>query len=226
MAAYQGTLSLGFSRQEHWRGLPFPSPIHESEKWKWSRWVVSDSLRPHALQPSRLLHPWDFPGKSTGVGCHCLLRSWLKDENGKLLLLLFRNWNSPYLSQTSPLILLPKLANGLLVLRLYFLCCCSVTKSCPTLCDPMDCSTPGFPALHYLPEFAQTHVHWVSDAIQISVIPFSSCLRFFPASESFIVSQLFASGGQSIQASALASVLPMNIQDGFPLRLTGFISLQ
>ena len=165
MAAYQGTLSLGFSRQEHWSGLPFPSPIHESEKWKWSRWVVSDSLRPHALQPSRLLHPWDFPGKSTGVGCHCLLRSWLKDENGKLLLLLFRNWNSPYLSQTSPLILLPKLANGLLVLHLYFLCCCSVTKSCPTLCDPMDCSTPGFPALHYLPEFAQTHVHWVNDVI-------------------------------------------------------------
>ena len=39
------------------------------------------------------------------------------------------------------------------------LCCCSVAKSCPTLCDPMDCSTPGLPVLHYLPEFAQTHVH-------------------------------------------------------------------
>ena len=47
-------------------------------------------------------------------------------------------------------------------------CCCSVAQSCPTLCDPMDCSTPGFPVLHYLPEFAQTHVHWVSDAIQPS----------------------------------------------------------
>ena len=45
-------------------------------------------------------------------------------------------------------------------------CCCSVTKSCLTLCDPMHCSTPGFPVLHHLPEFAQTHVHWVSDAIQ------------------------------------------------------------
>ena len=43
-------------------------------KWKWSRSVVSDPQRPHGLQPSRLLHPWDFPGKSTGVGCHCLLR--------------------------------------------------------------------------------------------------------------------------------------------------------
>ena len=46
--------------------------------------------------------------------------------------------------------------------------CYSVTQSCPTLCDPMDCSTPGFPVLHYLPEFAQTHVHGVSDAIQPS----------------------------------------------------------
>ena len=46
-----------------------------------------------------------------------------------------------------------------------FECCCSVAKSCPTLCDPMDCSTPSFPVLHYLLEFAQTHVHWVSDAI-------------------------------------------------------------
>ena len=69
-----GSPALGFSRQEHWSGLPFPSPMHESKKWKWSRSVMSDSSRPHGLQPSRLLHPWDFPGKSTGVGCHCLLR--------------------------------------------------------------------------------------------------------------------------------------------------------
>ena len=62
------TPSLGFSRQEHWSGLPFPSPVHESEKWKWSHPVVSDSLRPHGLKPTRLLRPWDFPGKRTGVG--------------------------------------------------------------------------------------------------------------------------------------------------------------
>ena len=71
-AAHQAPPSLGFSRQEHWSGLPFPSPMHESEKWKWSHSVVSDSQRPHGLQPSRLLRPWDFPGKSTGVGCHFL----------------------------------------------------------------------------------------------------------------------------------------------------------
>ena len=66
------TPSLGFSRQEHWSGLPFPSPMHESEKWKWSRSVMSDFSRSHGLQPTRLHRPWDFPGKSTGVGCHCL----------------------------------------------------------------------------------------------------------------------------------------------------------
>ena len=66
-------LSMGFSRQEQRSGLPFPSPVHESEKWKGSRSVVCNSSRPHGLQPTRLLHPWDFPGKSTGVGCHCLL---------------------------------------------------------------------------------------------------------------------------------------------------------
>ena len=72
--AYQAPLSVGFSRQEYWSGLPFPSPMHESEKWMRSRSVVSNSWRPHGLQPTRLLHPWDFPGKSTGVGCHWLLR--------------------------------------------------------------------------------------------------------------------------------------------------------
>ena len=61
MAAHQASQSLGFSRQEHWSGLPFPSPMHESEKWKWSRSVVSNSSRPQGLQPTRLLHPWDFP---------------------------------------------------------------------------------------------------------------------------------------------------------------------
>ena len=70
-AAHQAPPSLGFSRQEHWSGLPFPSPMHESES------EVAQScptLRLRGLQPTRLLRLWDFPGKSTGVGCHCLLR--------------------------------------------------------------------------------------------------------------------------------------------------------
>ena len=65
----------GILRQEHWSGLPFPSPMHESQKWKWSRSVMSDPQWPHGLKPTRLLRPWDFPGRSSGVGCHCLLQN-------------------------------------------------------------------------------------------------------------------------------------------------------
>ena len=101
-------------------------------------------------------------------------------------------------------------------------CCCSVAQSCPTLCDPMGCSMPGFPVLHHLPELAQTQVHWISDPIPtilFSVIPFSSCIQSFPASGSLLMSQLFTSGGQSIGASASASVMfiEVNMISGVPL---------
>ena len=100
-------------------------------------------------------------------------------------------------------------------------------QSCPTLSDPMDCSTPGLPIHHQLPELTQTHVHWVSDAIQPShPLLFPSLPQSFPASESLQMSQFFTSGGQRIGASASTSVLPMNIQDWFPLELTDWISLQ
>ena len=101
--------------------------------------------------------------------------------------------------------------------------------SCVQLCDPVDCSTPGFPVLHYPPESAQIHVHWVSAAIHPShplSTCFSSCLQSFPASGSFPVSWLFSSGSQSIGVSASTSVFPMNIQCWFPLELTDLISLQ
>ena len=67
-AAHQAPPFLGFSRQEHWSGLPFPSPMHESEKWKWSRSVATPWTAAYQAPPCM-----DFPGKSTGVGCHCLL---------------------------------------------------------------------------------------------------------------------------------------------------------
>ena len=89
----------------------------------------------------------------------------------------------------------------------------SVFQLCSMLCDPVDHSTPGLPVDHQLPEFTQTHVHRVGDAISSSVIPFFSCLQSCPVSGSFPLSQFLASGGQSIGASASASVLPMNIQD-------------
>ena len=87
-------------------------------------------------------------------------------------------------------------------------CCCSVTQSCPTLCDPMDYSMPGFFVLHCLLAFAQTHVHWVSDAIPLfhPLLSPSPAFNLSLASGSFTMSQLFAQGGHSIGASA--SVLP------------------
>ena len=104
-------------------------------------------------------------------------------------------------------------------------CCCSVTKLCPTFCNPMDYSTPGFPVLHHVPQFAQTHVHWVGDAIQ----PFHHChfllllLSIFPSIRLFLMSWLFPSGGQSTWASA--SVLPKSIQGSLPVGLTSLNSL-
>ena len=91
----------------------------------------------------------------------------------------------------------------------------SVAQLCPPLCDPMDCSMPGFPVHHQLPEFTQTRCplsRWCHPTISTSVVPFSSCLQYFPASGYFQMSQLFTSGGQRIGVSASASVLSMNIQ--------------
>ena len=114
MAAHQTSLPLGFSRQEHWSGLPFPSPMHESEKWKWSYWVMSNSQRPHGLQPTRLLRPWDFPCKSTGVGCYWLLLEVLKVFHT------FWRYECVHTLMGAQLL-----------------------HSCPTLSDPMDCSLTG-----------------------------------------------------------------------------------
>ena len=93
---------------------------------------------------------------------------------------------------------------------------------------PKDCSMPSFLDLHYLLEFVQAHIHWISDAIQ-PFHPLSSpsppAFNLSQHQGLFPVSWLFASGGQIIGASASASVLPMNIQGWFPLGLTGLISL-
>ena len=104
----------------------------------------------------------------------------------------------------------------------------SVTQLCLTLCNPMNRRMPGLPVHHQLPEFTNTHVHRVSDAIQPSH-PLSSPSPPAPnpsQNQSFPMSQLFTWGGQSIGVSALASFLPMNTQDWSPLEWTGWISLQ
>ena len=96
------------------------------------------------------------------------------------------------------------------------------------LCDPMDCRTTGLPVHHQLPEFTQTHDHWDSDAIQLSILCHPLCLShsIFPSIGSFFSQKVPCISGQNIGTSALTSVLPMNTQDWFPLGWTGWISLQ
>ena len=113
-----------------------------------------------------------------------------------------------------------------LIFFYFFCCCCSVTQLCLTVCDPIDCSMQGFPVFHYLPEFAKTHVHWIGHAIQPShlLLPPSPPALSLYQHQGILQWVGFASGGQSIGASASASVLPMNIQGWFPLGLTGLIT--
>ena len=113
--------------------------------------------------------------------------------------------------------------------HVFLFSCCSVSKSCLSLWDPMDCSTPGSPVLHYPPEFAQIHVHWIGDTIQSShsllppLFPFAFNLSQHQGPFQWVGSSHQAA--KSFGASASASVLPMNIQGWFPLGLTGLISL-
>ena len=116
-------------------------------------------------------------------------------------------------------------AIGLEYLRKY--CCCSVAQSCLTLCDPMDCSTTGFPILPYLPEFVQTHVHWVSDAIQPShsLKPPSPPASVFPSIMVFSSELALHIKWLKHRSFSFSTVLPVNIQGWLPLGLTGLISL-
>ena len=125
----------------------------------------------------------------------------------------------------------PKFTINILLFQscpLLFHCCSSVTQSIPTLYDPMDCRHTRLPCPSPPPGACSNSCplsRWCHPTISSPVAPFSSCLQLFPASEAFPVSQLFTSGGQSIGASASASVLPLNIQGRFPSGLTGLISL-
>ena len=102
-------------------------------------------------------------------------------------------------------------------------CCCLVPQSCLTFCNHMDYSMPGFPVFHCLPEFAQMSVEFMMPSNHLILITlFSSCPQFFPASGSFPMSWLFESGSQSTGASALASVLPVNIKGLISIRTDCF----
>ena len=136
---------------------------------------MSDSVRPHRRQPNRLLHPWDSPGKNTGVGYHFLLQCMKMNSESEV-------------AQSCPTLRNPmdcsppgSSIHGIFQTRVLEWVAIaflgyynstrglrSVAQSCLTLCDPMNCSTPGLPVHHQLPKFTQTHVHRVSDAIQPS----------------------------------------------------------
>ena len=103
-------------------------------------------LQPHGLESTRLLYPWDFPGKNTGSGCQSLLQGIFLIQGSNLSLLRLLHWQAASLPLVPP---------G----KPYVYGCCSVAQWCLTLCDPMDCSMPGFPVLHHLLELAQTYVH-------------------------------------------------------------------
>ena len=140
--------------------------------------------------------------------------------NGNLWTIVLASWPSIW----------PLAALCLEVIKLknqHILSCCSVAESCQTLCDPMNCSMPGFPVLHYLPEFTQTHVHWDSNAIQSSNVlqPRLLLPSIFPSIRAFS-NELALCIRWRIGASTSASVLSINIQNWFSLGLTGLIFLQ
>ena len=107
-------------------------------------------------------------------------------------------------------------------------CCYSATQSCPTVCDPMNCSMQGFPVLNQVPELTQSHLHWVGDAIPPSgpLLYTSPPAIIVPRIRVFLINWLFTSCDQSTGTSASASVLPMTIQDWVPVGWTGWISSQ
>ena len=182
MAAHQAPPSLGFSRQEHWSGLPFPSPMHGSKKGKWSR-SFSFCLQCFPASGSSLVN-WLFASGGQSVGAPVL-------------------WTSCSVQFSRSVV-----SN---FLRLHGL---QYTRP--------PCSPPA-PGIY---SNSSPLSQWCHPTISFSVIPCSSHLQSFPASGSFQMSQLFASGGQRIGVSALASVLPVNTKDWSPLGLTDWIFLQ
>ena len=135
---------------------------------------MSDSVQPQRRQPTRLPRPWDSPGKNTGVGCHFLLQCMKVKSESEVA------QSCPTLRDPMDCSLPDSSVHGIFQAKVLewvaiaFSKRClsdqirSIAQSCLTLCDPMNRSTLGLPVHHQLPEFTQTHVHRVSDAIQPS----------------------------------------------------------
>ena len=172
---------------------------------QFSRSVVSDSLQPHGI----------------GIILNCPSSRFLKIWEIVWVCANSLDTEAPLTEDHLGLIKL----TGSHSIRFKIFMFSSVTQSCPTLCDPMNHSTPGLPVHHQLPKYTHTHVHWVNDAIQPShPLSSPSPLAFnLSQHQGLQMSQLSASGGQSTGVSASTSVLPMNTQDWTPLGWTGWI---
>ena len=210
---------MKFSRQEYWSGLPFPL----------QGIFLTQGLNSGFLHCRQILYRLSHQGNPS-----YLCTNYLCCNIKKFTCPIFLSSNSTLCTCFHRLNLV-----GYTIVDLYVFVVgdnynhwqhqfSSVTQLCLTLCNPMDCSMLGLPVHHQIPEFTQTYPlsQWCHPTISSSVVPFSSCPQSFPALGSFQMSQFFTSGGQSIGASASASVLPMNIQGWFPLGLPGLISLQ
>ena len=163
---------------------------------------MSNSSQPHGLKPTRLPRPWDFPGKSIGVGCLRLLCHQPESSPNPILLEFHIGFHTSV--QFSPSVVSDSLRPyGLQHAR--FPCPSPTPRTYSNLCPSS---------------------WWCHPTISSSVIPFSSHLQSFPESGSFQMSQFFATGAQSIGVSASAWVLMLNFQDWFPLGWTSWISLQ
>ena len=193
--AHQALPSLGFSRQEHWSGLPFPSPMHESEKWKWScvwlpatPWTAAHQAPPSMGFASDETHFTESLCTETIViVCFCYL-VYIYFNTLLLGLSMYeffyvKEFGEHFPKNPSAMFYTKSMCQKFIGFRTslgtgfmnegsgwvsHIIFRFSVTQLCPTLCDPMDCSTQGFPVLHYLPEFA--HVYWGGDAIQPSYL--------------------------------------------------------
>ena len=185
--------------------------------------VVSDSVQPHRRQPTRLLHSWDSPGKNTGVGCHFLLQCMKVKSESEVA------QSCPTLSNLTDCSLPGSPVHGILQARVLewgaIAFSGSVTKSyqlfeisCTAACHSLS-FTNSWSLLKLISTEMMPSNHL------ILCHPFLLLPSIFPSIGSFPMTQFFASGGQSIGASASASVLPMNIQGCFSLGLTGLISL-
>ena len=179
-----------------------------------SRSVMSNSLQPHRLWPTRLFCAWDSPGKNTAMGCHFLLQRIFPTQGS--------NPSLPHCRQT-----LYRLSHqGSPDYMVSFQFSRSVVSDSLRPHESQH-TRPPCPSLtpRVYPNSCPSS-RWCHSAISSSFTFFSSCPQSLPASESFPMSQLFAWGGQSIGVSASASVLPVNTQDWPSLGWTSWISLQ